>query len=114
MKTFDHKTELESKIAFLKLKQLDDFEALKHQYDATIESIKPINLLKSAAREFILAPDLKSNLINGAIGFGTNYLSQNLMNEHSANPVKRVLGKVLKFAMKNFIGSKLKNSRSVR
>ncbi len=106
MKQSTLQIELETKIAFLKLKQEQDFDTLRNQYFETIDSIKPLNLIKSATREFITSPSLKSNLINGAISLGTTYLSKNLMNENSANPVKRVLGKVLKFAIKNFIGKK--------
>ncbi len=108
MKNNNEKIELKEKIAFLKLKQAQDFVVLKQQYYATIDSFKPLNLIKSATQEFISSPDLKSNLINGAIGFGTNYLSKNILNENSANPIKRILGKVLKFALKNFIGKKSK------
>ncbi len=108
MKNNNEKIELKEKIAFLKLKQAQDFVVLKQQYYATIDSFKPLNLIKSATQEFISSPDLKSNLINGAIGFGTNYLSRNILNENSANPIKRILGKVLKFALKNFIGKKSK------
>ena len=100
------KIELKEKIALLKSKQADDFVVLKQQYYATIDSFKPLNLIKSASQEFISTPNLKSNLINGAIGLGTNYLSKNLLNENSANPIKRVIGKVLKFALKNFIEKK--------
>jgi hypothetical protein len=113
MKKLNQKTELEAKIAFLKLKQQDDLEALKVQYDVTIDSLKPINIIKKATLNFISSPDLKSNLINGAIGIGTNYLSKNLLNENSANPVKRVLGKVLKFALKNFIGKNRRKSSDI-
>jgi hypothetical protein len=108
MKTSNHKTELEAKIAYLKLKQANDFVVLKQQYYVTIDSLKPLNLIKSVTQKFISSPDLKSNLINGAINLGTNYLSKNLLNENSPNPIKRVLGKALKFALKNFIGKKSK------
>ncbi|WP_394758721.1 hypothetical protein [Flavobacterium sp.] len=106
MKAINQKTILKEKIALLKNKQADDFLVLKEQYHNTIDSFKPLNLIKSATQEFISSSDLKSNLINGVIGLGTNYLSKNLLNEDSVNPVKRVLGKVLKFALKNFIGNK--------
>jgi SpoVK/Ycf46/Vps4 family AAA+-type ATPase len=108
MKHTKEKIALEAKIAFLKEKQSEDFVALKQQYYATVDSFNPLNLIKSATQEFISSPDLKSSLINGAIGLGTTYLSKNLLNENSANPIKRVLGKVLKFTMKNFIGKKSK------
>jgi hypothetical protein len=113
MKSINQKTELESKIAYLKLKQQDDFNALKEQYNATVESIKPVNLIKSATREFITDPNIKSNLINGAINLGTNFLSKTLLNENSTNPVKRVLGKVFKFAMKNFVGKNRRKSSDI-
>lgn len=113
MKATNEKAALKSKIVFLKQKQADDFVVLKQQYDATIDSFKPINLIKSASLDFILSPDLKSNLIKGAIGFGTNYLSKNLLNENSVNPIKRILGKVLKYAVKNFIGKNRRKSSDI-
>ncbi|CAM3605349.1 hypothetical protein O8E88_002315 [Flavobacterium psychrophilum] len=108
MKATNEKAALKSKIVFLKQKQAVDFVVLKQQYDATIDSFKPMNLIKSASLEFITSTDLKSNLINGAIGFGKNYLSEKLLNENSENPIKRILGKVLKFGLKKFIGKKSK------
>jgi hypothetical protein len=106
MKTITKKNELKDKITFLKEKQTSDLMILKHQYKATINSFKPLNIIKSTTQEFILNPDVKSTLINGAISLGNNYLSQNLLNENSKNPLKRVLGKVLTFAIKNFFGKK--------
>jgi hypothetical protein len=113
MKNSKEQKEIEAKIAFLIVKQAEDFVDLKQQYYATIDSFKPINLIKTATQDFILDPNLKSNLINGAIGFGTNYLSKNLLNENSSNPIKRVLGKALKFVLKNFIGKKSKISNQL-
>ena len=93
----------------MKNKQAEDFLLLKNQYHTTIDSFKPINLIKSSIEEVITSPNLKTNLINGAIGLGTNYLTKNLFNDNSVNPLKQVLGKVLKFTLKNFIGKKSKN-----
>jgi hypothetical protein len=108
MKTTIEKIELEAKIAFLKEKQAEDLLILKDQYRSTVDSFKPLNLIKSATQEFMASPNLKENLIKGAIGFGTSYLTKKVLNEDSPNPIKRVLGKVLKFALKNFIGKKSK------
>ncbi|MFM9989178.1 hypothetical protein [Flavobacterium sp.] len=113
MKPIDERTALKEKIAFLKNKQAEDFLILKDQYHTTIDSFKPINLIKSSLQKVITSPDLKANLINGAIGLGTNYLSKTLLNDNSVNPIKRGLGKVLKFALKNFIGKKSKKSNDI-
>ena len=113
MKPINEKIELEQRIAFLKNKQVADFLALKNQYHATMDSFRPINLIKNSFQEAITSPGLKSSLINGAIGLGTTYLTKNLLNEDSANPIKRVLGKVLKFALKNFIEKKRRKSSDI-
>lgn len=113
MKNINENLELSEKIAFLKNKQAEDFLILKEQYYCTVESLKPINLIKSATKEFISTTDLKSNLINGALGIGTTYLTKNLLNENSVNPIKRVLGKVLKFALKKFVEKKTKISNNL-
>ena len=97
---------LKAKIIFLRQKQAKDCMALKQQYNETIECLKPINLIKSASLEFISIPNLKSNLINGAIGITATYLTKNVLNENSTNPVKRILGKVLKLALDNFAKNK--------
>lgn len=104
MKAINHKLDINEKIDYLKSKQAGDLINLKNQYFYTIESLKPINVIKTAAQDFMRSPNLKSTLISGAIGLGTQYLSKNLLNENSTNPIKRTLGRVFQFAMKNIVG----------
>lgn len=106
MKNKSAKTEILEKIEFLKIQQSAELLDLKNHYHQTAVSLKPLNLIKSLGKEIVLLPNLKSNLIKTAIGSGTNFLTEKFLSENSANPVKRVLGKILKIAMKNFIGSK--------
>lgn len=106
MKSIDQKKQLATKIALLRSKQATDFSILKEQYHITIESFKPINLIKNSLEEAITSPGLKMSLITGAIGFSTNYLKNNILNHHSKSPIKRILSNVLKFAVKNFIERK--------
>ena len=113
MKTISEKTKLAAEIAFLKNKKIEDFCILKEQYHITIDSFKTLNLIKSATREFMADPNLKSNIIKGAIGFGTNYISKNVLYQDSVNPIKRVLGRVLKFAWNNYIGKNRQKSSDI-
>ena len=103
MKTINQKKQLATKIALLRSKQATDFSILKDQYHITIDSFKPINLIKNSLEEAITSPGLKMSLITGAIGFGTNYLKNTILNHDTKSPVKRILSNVLKFAVKNFI-----------
>ncbi len=103
MKAINQKKQLATKIALLRNKQASDFLILKDQYHVTIDSFKPINLIKNSLEDAITSPGLKMSLVTGAIGFGTNYLRNNILNHTSKNPIKRILGNVLKFAVNNFI-----------
>lgn len=109
MKTINQKSQLASKIALLRSKQASDFLHLKDQYHITIDSFKPINLIKDSIGDVITSPNLKANLISGTVGFGINLLTKSFLNQQSHNN-KTVLGKVLKFIVSRFIGRKDKSS----
>lgn len=104
MKTLNQKMQLATKIALLRSKQEKDFLNLKDQYNITIDSFKPINLIKDSIGDAITSPNLKANLIRGTVGFGINLLTKSFLNQQNHN--KTVLSRVLKFVVKNFIGRK--------
>ena len=106
MKTLTQKDLLKEQIVALEKKQVEDFEILKNQYQVTIDSFKPLNLIKNSILDVATTPNLKSYLISGAIGLGTNYLSKTFANENEKNPIKRTIGKVVNFALRNFFGKK--------
>lgn len=103
MKAINQKKQLATKIALLRNKQATDFLILKDQYHVTIDSFKPINLIKNSLEDAITSPSLKISLITGAIGLGTNYLKHNILNHSSKSPIKRILGNIVKYAFNNFI-----------
>lgn len=106
MKAKNQKLELAEKIALLKIKQMNDLFVLKHQYQKTMDSFKPVNLLKDSVSEALSSPILKTNLVGGTIGFGVNYLTQKMKNSAFGNHKSSVFGKVVKFIFTNFIGKK--------
>ncbi len=103
MRTISQKEVLEQRISYLKDKQENELLQLKAQYDTTLNSLRPVNLIKSSFQDVMDTPNLKSNLLIGAVGLGTNFVSKTLLNENSGHPVKRVIVKVLKFALSNFL-----------
>jgi hypothetical protein len=106
MKTINQKVQLATKIAFLRSKQEKDFLHLKDQYHVTIDSFKPINLIKNSIEDAITSTSIKSSLIKGTVGFGVNYLTNNFLNHNSGSNKKSILNTVLKFVVKSFIGNK--------
>lgn len=106
MKTINQKAQLATKIALLRNKQESDFLHLKDQYHITIDSFKPINLIKNSIEDAITMPSIKSSLIKGTVGFGINFLANNFLHPKSSSSKNTVLGNVLKFVTKSFMSKK--------
>ena len=109
MRNINNMFELENEIAVLRQRQQLDLAALKYQYHLTVNNLKPANLVKNALHDVISAPDLKSNMVKAAIGFGTTYLSKKLYDANSINPVKQALTHAIKFGISYFSKSKSRN-----
>lgn len=102
MKIVDEKIALKETIITLQNQQADDFFVLKQQYYTTLESFRPVNLIKNSIQEVLSSPNLKANLMQGAIALGTNYISNKVLFGASNHPVKRILGSVYKFVVNRF------------
>lgn len=74
-------------------KQKTDLESLKLQFEKTREVMSPINIIKSA----FSIKDVKSNLINIALGFATNYIVDKFPSISIENKLKKVINQVFKF-----------------
>ena len=58
----------------LHAQKVQQWQELKLQFSTTCESLKPINLLKSALQEAQKDPDLKKQVLHTALDLGINYL----------------------------------------
>ena len=94
---------LNDSIALLEAKQQMQLEELREQFYVTYESLKPMNLIKHAWHEATTAPDMKDNLIGNVIGFATGYVSKKVLVGATHNPIKKIIGTVLQFAIANVV-----------
>ena len=101
MKQITSVAELRESILLLELKLVNDGTLLKEQLKSTYQSIKPINLLKNVFKDVISAPDLKTNLVNSAIGFTTGLVAKKLFIGGSHNPLTKLLGMALEVIVAN-------------
>lgn len=85
------------------MKYANDLERLKEQFDVAYESVKPINLIKNLFHEVTASPEIKNNLLNNVIGFGTGFLSKKLLLGNLHNPVTKVFGTLFEFAVANLV-----------
>jgi hypothetical protein len=90
---------LRDAIVQLEIAHAEEGKILKQQFHLAYESIKPMNLIKSAFKEAVESPDLKNDIINTSVGLAAGYLSKLLFVNVSHNPIKRLLGIALQFGI---------------
>lgn len=88
-----------------------DLALLKEQFHVAYESVKPINLIKTAFHQISSSPEIKNDLVSNAIGLGTGFLSKKLLIGSTHKPVTRVFGTLLQFAVANLVA---KHSNTIK
>lgn len=94
---------LKESIRLLEIKQAKEGAILKEQFAITVESFKPINLLKSTIKEMTNSVDLKSNLSETVISIIAGYLTKKIMVNSKSGPFMKILGAVLQFGVTSVI-----------
>jgi hypothetical protein len=110
MKTEDP-TNIKALIEELEEKKLSQEQMLISHFNATFESLKPINMIKSTLKEFGKTPDLKNNLLDATLGVGAGLLSKKLVVGGSNNIFRKVAGTIVEFAIATIIA---KNSDKIK
>lgn len=103
MRTKNETNSLNELIITMEKKRANELELLKEQFQVTYESLKPLNLIKSIFHDVTDSPEIKSNLVNNVIGLCTGFLSKKLLTGSSQNPIKKVLGTLIKFGITNLV-----------
>lgn len=102
---------LDEKIALLEGRRAYELEQLQEQWKHTYESMKPINLIKSTFKDVASSPEIKGNLLNNVVGLASGYISKKILFGSTHNPLKKVAGAVLQFAVTNFVGKKMEKAK---
>ena len=103
MKNKNETEALNELIVIQEMKYAHDLAQLKNQFNVAYESVKPINLVKNLFHEVTASPEIKNNLLNNVIGFGTGFLSKKLLLGATHNPLKKVFGTLFEFAVANIV-----------
>ncbi|MEP6701193.1 MAG: hypothetical protein ABJA85_07750 [Bacteroidota bacterium] len=77
-----------------------DFQVLKQQLKVTGESLKPVNLIKSAVAEVTGNKELKSYLIQAGIGLAVGFFAKKLLANSKATTTSSLLGSVAAVGLK--------------
>ena len=104
-------TELRSAIIQLESKQAVEGIALKSEFHAAYESVRPINLVKNAFRQVAASEDIKDSILNTSVGLAAGYVSKVLFEGVSHGPLRKLLGTALMFGVTHAIA---KNPEAVK
>jgi hypothetical protein len=110
MSTKNATTNLDERILMLQAKKAGEWEELKNQFEVTKESLRPMNLVKGAFHDITSSPDFKTNIVGNVVGLASGYLSKKILFGGTHNPLKKIAGAVLQFAVSNFVGNKVEKA----
>lgn len=103
MKEINSETDLRNAILQLEIKRADEVKMLKEQFHLAIESVKPINLIKSTFKDAISSRDLKNDILNTSVGLTAGYLSKVAFASVINSPIRKLLGTALMFGVTNVV-----------
>ncbi len=96
---------LKSAIAELQAKSESQKIILRQQFNEVIESIKPVNLLKSTVKDIAESPGIAKAAIGTTVAIGAGVLSKKMIIGTSTNIFKRMLGGVVQFVVAKSIAN---------
>lgn len=96
-------TGLKDAIQLLESEQADKEMQLKEQFLLTVESFKPVNLLKSTLNDVNSSPYLIDNILSTALSLTTGFISRKIFIGASGNKFRKLIGGILQFGVTNFV-----------
>lgn len=90
--------ELQAAITSLKVDAALKKNILKDQFDETYDSLKPINLIKTAFSKLPMG-NIAAGAIDATLGVGAGMLSEKLLVGKSHNIFRKLLGSIVKIAV---------------
>ena len=102
---------LKERISLLESRQAQEITLLKEQLHLTYETLKPLNLIKTTLQEVSSSSDLKGDILNNVIGLTTGYLSKKVLVGSTHNPIKKMAGTLLQFAIAKVVS---KHSETIK
>src|SRR3954468_17070885 len=104
---------LRDEICMLEKQQAEQLLILKEQFHVTIESLKPLNLVKNTLAGLISSPAVKTTLADNAIGMTTGYITKLALMGVSRNPATKIVGALLQFVIGGYVSKHSGGIKSV-
>ena len=86
---------LKEHIRLLEIRQAEEGKILKAHFEVTVESLKPVNLLKNAAKEFVSSSELRETVLESSAILVAGFISKKIMDSTKGGPLLRLLSSLL-------------------
>jgi hypothetical protein len=102
-----HNTEtLSLKILMLENRRELSFEELKINLQASYNSLKPLNLVKSGFREIVGSPEIKQGLFSNLVGLAGGFITKKMIIGTATGIIRNSIGSVFQIIMTNLVSRK--------
>lgn len=97
---------LTDSISALRLKKNDQELELAQQYKKTIESLKPMNMIYSAAKSLTNSDNIKDSLLNISMGLGVGLASKKIVQNNFKNILLNIVQSTVQFGISKIFKKK--------
>jgi hypothetical protein len=104
---------LKSAILTLQEEQYEKGQELKEQVYITIDSLRPVNLFRTALDDLFSTKDMLGSLSGTTMGVAGGFLLNKLFVGRSGNIFRKIIGTVIQFGMTNLISKNSEFLKSV-
>ena len=86
---------------------------LKEHFHLAYESVKPVNIIKNTIKEIISSPDLKTKVVNAAIGLSVGFVAKKVFTGKSDNPLIKLSGTILEMVIASKVTANAEEIKSI-
>ena len=79
--------------------------ALKQNFNNTLESLNPLNILKNSVTSFINSSNIVNKFIGIAIAAGSGYLLKKVIEKNSSAIMKKLSAMIIEYGIVNYVSN---------
>ena len=103
MKKITLETSLRDAILKLEIQQAEDGKILREHFYQTIDSMKPINLIKNTFKDAVASRELKGDILTTSVGLTAGLISKIVFAGVMKSQLRKLIGTALMFGITNLV-----------
>ncbi len=96
---------LRNAILQLEKKQDEEGKLVREQFNLTVHSFKPINLIKSTFKDATASGDVKESILSTSAGMAAGYVAKIAIGLVTKGPLTKILGTLAMFGITKLVAS---------